>query len=249
MTGYESKVEKSFNTQIEDIKRQAAYKAVDDWFSEELKVIGIGSGTTVAYAIERIAQKDIRDIVFVPTGFQSRQLILDFGLYLGDVDVYSTVDIIFDGADEVDRNLNCIKGGGACLFQEKLIASSAKKKVIIADYRKRSHILGEKWHQGIPVEVIPIACSRVINCLIRLGSSKPTLRLSTKYKAGPIITDHGNFIIDAPFGKIEDPTVLEKDIKMIIGVVEVGLFVNIADVVYFGNEDQTVISCYKGCKS
>ncbi|EMR11146.1 ribose 5-phosphate isomerase A [Pneumocystis murina B123] len=249
MSEYKNIWEKSFKSEIEEAKRHAAYKAVDECFSEEMKVIGIGSGTTVAYAIERIAQKDVKDIIFIPTGFQSRQLILDFGLYLGDVDAYSTVDIVFDGADEVDENLNCIKGGGACLFQEKLVASSAKKKVIIADYRKKSHILGEKWHQGVPVEVIPVACSRVMNNLIRLGSSKPRLRLSSRYKAGPMITDHGNFIIDAPFGRIKDPEILEKNIKMIIGVVEVGLFVNIADVVYFGNEDKTVISYYKGYKS
>ncbi|KTW28848.1 ribose 5-phosphate isomerase A [Pneumocystis carinii B80] len=248
MAEYENEWEKPFKSEIEKAKQQAAYKAVDECFSEEMKIIGIGSGSTVAYAVERIAQKKVKDMIFIPTGFQSRQLILDLGLYLGDVDVYSTVDIVFDGADEVDDDLNCIKGGGACLFQEKLVASSAKKKVIIADYRKKSHILGEKWHQGIPVEVIPVACSRVMNNLIRLGSLGPKLR-PCRHKAGPMITDHGNFIIDAPFGKIKHPEVLEKNIKMIIGVVEVGLFVNIADVVYFGNEDETVISYYKERKN
>lgn len=240
------KWEKTNHFEIEQVKQCAAYKAVDECLSEEMKVIGIGSGSTVKYVIERIAHnQNVKNMIFIPTGFQSRQLILDFGLNLGDVDAYSTVDIIFDGADEVDENLNCIKGGGACLFQEKLVASTAKKRIIIADYRKKSVVLGEKCDHGVPIEIIPIAYSRVINNLIHLGSLNPRLRLCDKYKVGPMITDHGNFIIDAPFGKIKDPQTLERNIKIISGVVEVGLFVNISDIVYFGNEDKTVISYHK----
>ncbi|CCJ31082.1 unnamed protein product [Pneumocystis jirovecii] len=238
--------EKYSAVKIEEAKRCAAYAAVDDNFSEEIKVIGIGSGTTIAYVVERIAQKQgSQNMIFIPTGFQSRQLILDASLSLGDVDAYSSIDLVFDGADEIDENLNCIKGGGACLFQEKLIAVSAKKRIIIADYRKKSSVLGDKWQQGIPVEVVPIAYSRVMNSLIQLGALNPKLRLCNIYKAGPVITDHGNFIIDAPFGKINNPSVLEKSIKMLIGVVEVGLFINIADIIYFGNENGDVIVCHK----
>ncbi|KAG4305226.1 hypothetical protein PORY_001396 [Pneumocystis oryctolagi] len=228
---------------IEEAKKCAAYAAVDDYFSDEIKVVGIGSGTTIAYVIERISQKKgSQNIVFIPTGFQSRQLILDAGLCLGDVDAYSSVDLVFDGADEVDKDLNCIKGGGACLFQEKLVAASAKKRIIVTDYRKKSSILGDKWQQGIPIEVVPIAYSRVMKSLIQLGALNPKLRLCNTYsKMGPVITDHGNFIIDAPFGKISDPSALEKEIKMLIGVIEVGLFINIADVIYFGNENGIVV--------
>ncbi|KAG4301021.1 hypothetical protein PCANB_002634 [Pneumocystis canis] len=238
------------NENIEEAKRKAAYLAVDNHFlKEEVKVIGIGSGTTMKYVVERISQKEnLKNKIFIPTGFQSRQLLLDAGLHLGDVDAHLIVDLVFDGADEIDENLNCIKGGGACLFQEKLIAANAKKRIIIADYRKKSIVLGDKWHQGIPIEVIPIAYSRVMNNLLHLGASKPKLRLCNMYKAGPVITDHGNFIIDAPFGKIIDPSTLEKGIKMLIGVVEVGLFVNIADVIYFGNKNGTVSSYYKNIK-
>lgn len=254
---------------IEKSKRLAAHAAVDDHFPKPAKVVGIGSGSTIVYAVEKILQlKDIEDVIFVPTGFQSRELIVQGGLRLGAISEYSILhskrsdfarypelDVAIDGADEVDSNLQCIKGGGACLFQEKLVAISAKKFIIVAgtqfaflkltlDFRKHSKLLGHTWTQGVPVEIVTLAHTKVLNDLLRLGAKTAQLRMGGKAKAGPIITDNGNFIIDADFGEISDPEGLATKIKSLVGVVEVGLFINIADAVYFGNEGYTTVrSC------
>lgn len=229
---------------VEASKRLAAHKAVDDHFPKDARVIGIGSGSTVIYAVERILElKDIQDVVFVPTGFQSKELINGGGLRLGEIDGFPEIDVAFDGADEVDSNLQCIKGGGACLFQEKLVASCAAKFVIVADYRKNSKLLGEKWVQGIPIEIVPLSHAKVIRELIKLGSDNPSLRMGGKAKAGPVLTDNGNFIIDAPFPirtQENHPAKLLSQIKSLCGVVECGLFVDMAEVAYFGNEDGSV---------
>lgn len=123
---------------IEGAKRLAAYRAVDEHFPPNARFVGIGSGSTVVYVVERIAQlpRERTDhVVFVPTGFQSRELILRAGLKLGSVDMATEpLEVVFDGADEVDPYLNCIKGGGACLFQEKLVAISGRKFVVVAGW-------------------------------------------------------------------------------------------------------------------
>jgi ribose 5-phosphate isomerase A len=120
---------------VESAKRLAAFRAVDENFPPHARFVGIGSGSTVIYVVERIVQlgREVTDpIVFVPTGYQSKQLILNAGLRLGSIDTYTELDVAFDGADEVDPYLNCIKGGGACLFQEKLVAICAKKFIAVA---------------------------------------------------------------------------------------------------------------------
>ncbi|BFZ59263.1 ribose-5-phosphate isomerase rki1 [Saitoella coloradoensis] len=228
---------------VEKAKRLASHRAVDEHFPEHAKVVGIGSGSTVVYAVERILQrKDLKDIIFIPTGFQSKELIVNGGLRLGEISGYPVLDVAFDGADEVDSALNCIKGGGACLFQEKLVASCAKKFILVADYRKNSSILGKEWTQGVPIEVVPLAQASVLRILSNMGAQNPQLRMGGKAKAGPIITDNGNFIIDAHFGQIPVELVrqLAAEIKAIVGVVEVGLFVDMADAAYFGNDDGSV---------
>lgn len=226
---------------VEASKRLAARKAVEDHFPADAKVIGIGSGSTVIYAVERILERDdTDDVIFIPTGFQSKELINGGGLTLGEIDAHPIIDVAFDGADEVDAGLQCIKGGGACLFQEKLVASCAKKFVIVADYRKNSAQLGEKWHQGLPIEIVPLAHAKVIRDLVSLGSLDPALRMGGKAKAGPVLTDNGNFIIDAPFPIGVDPFELLKSIKLLCGVVECGIFAGMAHVAYFGNEDGSV---------
>lgn len=226
---------------VEASKRLAARKAVEDHFPANAKVIGIGSGSTVIYAVERILEMDnTEDITFISTGFQSKELINGGGLRLGEIDGFPEIDVAFDGADEVDSNLHCIKGGGACLFQEKLVASCARKFVIVADYRKNSAELGEKWHQGVPIEIVPLSHAKVIRDLVALGSKEPVLRMGGKAKAGPVLTDNGNFIIDAPFETGRDPHKLLQDIKALCGVVECGIFAGMAQVAYFGNEDGSV---------
>ncbi|CCD23446.1 ribose-5-phosphate isomerase RKI1 NDAI_0B04120 [Naumovozyma dairenensis CBS 421] len=237
--------------QLEEAKRKAAYRAIDENIDfENHKIIGIGSGSTVVYVAERLGQylKDekyaskVSQFICIPTGFQSKKLILDNGLQLSNMELYSQLDIAFDGADEVDYNLQLIKGGGGCLFQEKLVSSNAKKFIIVADYRKKSpKYLGTNWVQGVPIEVVPSAYVSVCKDLEnKLGAKKAVLRECKGGKAGPVVTDNNNFIIDADFGTIEDPKQLHKDIKLLVGVIETGLFIDNAAKVYFGNEDGSV---------
>ncbi|KAK6462181.1 ribose-5-phosphate isomerase [Scheffersomyces coipomensis] len=226
---------------VEEAKKQAAYKAVDDNFPPHAKYVGIGSGSTVVYVAERIGQLKNKDsFICIPTGFQSKQLIIDNGLKLGTIEQFSDLDIAFDGADEVDPQLNLIKGGGACLFQEKLVAVSAKKFVVVADYRKKSDVLGKQWKQGIPIEIVPNSYVKITKDLKSLGAITVTLRQGGKAKAGPIITDNNNFLIDADFGEVKDPVSLHNKIKSLVGVVETGIFTNVASVSYFGEEDGKV---------
>ncbi|CAD6585523.1 MAG: ribose-5-phosphate isomerase rki1 [Tremellales sp. Tagirdzhanova-0007] len=237
---------------VESAKRLAAFAAVDRHVRLQDKYIGIGSGSTVPYVVDRILAQGIEantGRVFIPTGFQSKELIVKAGLTLGDVDQYPNLDVTIDGADEVDNELNAIKGGGACQLREKVLAEAATTWVIVADYRKNSHILGTTWTQGIPIEVAPFAYAKVLSNLAEIGSpnlmpsGKPGLSLRMgKMKAGPVVTDNGCLIIDAPFPEemMKDPAELLHRIKMLTGVVEVGLFCGMARAAYFGNEDGTV---------
>ena len=112
------------------------------------------------------------------------------------------------------------------------------------DFRKHSKVLGHSWTQGVPVEIVPLSHTKVLTDLLSLGARNPQLRMGGKAKAGPIITDNGNFIIDAHFGEIADPERLAKKIKELVGVVEVGLFINMADAAYFGNEGSIWLVLY-----
>jgi len=230
---------------IEQSKQLAAYTAVDKHILPHHKIIGIGSGSTVPYVVERIVQQGAelnKDRIFIPTGFQSKELIISSHLNLGDVDQFLTIDVTIDGADEVDPQLNCIKGGGACHLREKVLAEAAKTFIVVADYRKNSEYLGKSFAQGVPIEVVPFAYAKVLRDLREvLGSPSASLRMA-KAKAGPVVSDNGNFVIDAPFSRelIKDPYVLLPKIKLLTGVVEVGLFCNIAQAAYFGNQDGSV---------
>ncbi|KAJ3291439.1 hypothetical protein HK104_006103 [Borealophlyctis nickersoniae] len=231
-----------FQSKLHTAKRKASYAAIDDHVNASTQVIGIGSGSTVVFCVERLAQRvkaeSLPVVACIPTSFQAKQLIVEAGLPLADLNQHPTIDVAFDGADEVDASLNCIKGGGACHLQEKLVAASSKKLVIVADYRKDSNVLGSQWKLGVPLEVVPMAYVPILKKLEALGS-KPTLRMGVR-KAGPVITDNGNFVIDADFGEIKDAVALHRKLIEIPGIVETGLFCGIAEVAYFGNKDGTV---------
>jgi ribose 5-phosphate isomerase A len=157
---------------------------------------------------------------------------------LSDLSQHPELDVAIDGADEVDPALNCIKGGGACHTQEKLVAVAAAHFVVIADSRKRSARLLTGWRKGIPLEVLPLAYVPVMKRIEALGG-QPRLRMAVA-KAGPVVTDNGNFVIDADFGGgagIDDPKGLHIQLKLIAGVVETGIFAGIAEAAYFGNDD------------
>ncbi|KAH7100054.1 ribose-5-phosphate isomerase [Auriculariales sp. MPI-PUGE-AT-0066] len=240
---------------IETAKRLAAYTAVEQHVLPNHRVIGIGSGSTVPYVVERIVQQGEevnKNRVFIPTGFQSKNLIVAHGLVLGDIEQYPEIDVTIDGADEcvifsififililhrVDDNLNCIKGGGGCQYREKVLAEAANTFILVADYRKKSHALGTNWKKGIPIEVVSFGYTRVQQQLKSLGAhSSLELRMAGAAKAGPVVTDNGNFIIDAIFDAelMAKPSELLQKLKALTGVVEVGLFCGVAKSAYYG---------------
>ncbi|XP_054159625.1 ribose-5-phosphate isomerase-like [Oppia nitens] len=226
-------------------KRDAAFKAVDNHLKDGMNV-GIGSGSTIVFAVERIVQKKL-DVICIPTSFQSKQLIREKGLRLSDLEETTHLDVAIDGADEVDtKTLVLIKGGGAALTQEKIVAMAAKELIIVADCTKESQYLGQHWTKGLPIEVIPMAYKVVINKLEQQLNGKACLRMA-KAKAGPVVTDNGNFIIDWIFPINESEkrdikywTEVNTKIKLIAGVVETGLFIDMTSVVYFGSNDGSV---------
>ncbi|XP_006038553.1 ribose-5-phosphate isomerase [Alligator sinensis] len=220
---------------------KAARVAVDGHVQNN-QVLGIGSGSTIVHAVHRLAervQQENLNVICVPTSFQARQLILQNGLILSDLDRHPELDVAIDGADEVDSDLNLIKGGGGCLTQEKIVAGYAKCFIVIADYRKDSKNLGERWKKGIPIEVIPMAYVPVTRALEKKFGGVAELRMAVS-KAGPVVTDNGNFILDWKFDMVHKWKDVNTTIKMIPGVVETGLFINMAEAVYFGMEDGSV---------
>ncbi|XP_013398753.1 ribose-5-phosphate isomerase [Lingula anatina] len=236
---------KYFSTEMDSIKlgkKSAAYIAVDENIQDN-QVIGIGSGSTIVYAAERIAQKVKEEklkLVCIPTSFQARQLILDNGLTLSDLERNPELDVALDGADEVDSRFNLIKGGGGCLTQEKIVASCSKKFIVIADFRKDSQVLGEHYTRGIPIEVIPMAYKPIMRKIKTLYGGSLELRMA-RAKAGPLITDNGNFIIDWKFESGDhDWKKVNTELLMIPGIVETGLFINMANKAYFGMQDGTI---------
>jgi ribose 5-phosphate isomerase A len=217
---------------VEAAKRKAALAAVKhvkDGF-----VVGLGSGSTAAYAIEALGERIKRGnlgLLAVPTSYQAFLLAVKCGIAVTTLDEHPVVDLAIDGADQIDAKLNLIKGMGAALAREKIVASVSKQNVIIADEGKKVQVLGENNHP-VPVEVLPFAITTVKRKIEAVGG-KAVLR-EGRGKLGPVITDNGNAVIDAVFGVISNVAELEKKLKMIPGVVETGLFVNLADIAYVG---------------
>ncbi|KAK4290564.1 hypothetical protein Pmani_028415 [Petrolisthes manimaculis] len=226
---------------VESAKKAAAFRAVDNHIKDTHRV-GIGSGSTVVYAVERLAQRVHKEglkVTCVPTSFQARQLIVNNDLVLSDLEITPQLDVAIDGADEADYKLTLIKGGGGCQLQEKIVAAAADLFVVIADYRKNSRVLGEQWTKGVPIEVLPMAYRPVQMKIESKLGGKAILR-QAKAKAGPVVTDNGNFVLDWVFDRTHDWQQVNQEIMMIPGVVETGLFVNMAKIAYFGMEDGTV---------
>lgn len=229
---------------LEAAKKLAAYRAVDEHVTNN-SILGIGSGSTVVYAVERLAER-VRDenlkVICIPTSFQAKQLIIENKLVLSELDVNPVLDLVIDGADEVDKNMVLIKGGGGCLLQEKIVASCAKKMVVIADFTKDSKQLGDQYKKGIPIEVVPLAYVPITKKIEQKFGGKIVLRMA-KAKAGPCVTDNGNFILDWHFEqKGQDWEEVNWKLLAIPGVVETGLFVQMAEKAYFGQADGTVSS-------
>ncbi|MGD2180470.1 ribose-5-phosphate isomerase RpiA [Lusitaniella coriacea] len=197
-------------------------------------IVGLGTGSTTAYAIEslgnRLQSGDLKDIVGVPTSFQAEVLAKQYGIPLTTLDAIDRIDVAIDGADEVDPQKNLIKGGGAAHTREKVVDSLAAEFIVVVDSGKLVDRLGSTFL--LPVEVIPMAVTPVMRAIEKLGG-KPELRMGIK-KAGPVVTDQGNLVIDVKFEAIDNPVELEKTLNNLPGVLENGLFVGVANTILVG---------------
>jgi len=216
-----------------ELKKQVGYEAAK--LVKDGDIVGLGTGSTTLHFIERLGERvktEELDIMGVPTSYQSFFLARDLGIKITTLEE-NDVDLAVDGADEVDPNLNLIKGGGAAHTREKVVSRSAKRFVIVADESKVS----EKLEHYVPIEVLPYARELVAKQIKELGGN-PELRMAAR-KDGPVITDNGNFVIDASFGIIADPKEISAKLSQLTGVVEHGIFTNV-DEVYIGKNDGSV---------
>jgi ribose 5-phosphate isomerase A len=213
-------------------KRGAAYAAAAH--VKDGMVVGLGSGSTAAYAIIALGERrkhESLNVLGVPSSYQAFSLAVQCGIPITTLEEHPTLDLNIDGADQIDPQLNLIKGMGAALAREKIVAAASRQNIIIADAQKHVKVLGENNHP-VPIEILPFSIALVRKRIQKLGGA-PHLR-ETKGKLGPVISDNGNAIMDATFGLINDPTVLEHRLRIIPGVVETGLFIGLADIVYLG---------------
>jgi ribose 5-phosphate isomerase A len=199
-------------------------------------VCGLGTGSTVAFLLaelgRRVKEENLK-ITGVPTSFQSRLLCKEYGIPLLEIQDCSELDLAIDGADEVDPAFNVIKGGGAAHTREKIVAVMAKKFVVIVDESKMVDRLGQSF--PVPVEVVPSALKYVTAVLTKLGG-EPQLRLGIR-KDGPVITDNGQFVVDVKFEAGTDLKEADRILHQTPGVVETGLFYDLARQVLVGISD------------
>ena len=214
---------------LQDAIQKLAKDAVK--LAKGARVVGLGSGSTAAFIVREIAKLSGKDsIEFVPTSLQIKIEAEKSGLRMADENRIPDIDIVFDGADQIDNKFNMIKGGGGALLREKILISSAKKVVIVADESKFVQSFG----RSVPIEVHPMARSAVAKKLAEMDG-KPALRMLDK--GYPFVTENGNIILDTTFASIPDPKKKEMELKSIAGVLEVGLFTRRADVYYKAKRD------------
>ena len=215
-------------------KSAAGFHAAD--LVEDDMVIGLGTGSTVYYMIERLSGR-IRDglrVSGIPTSYQTAIRAREYGIPLTTLDDSPIIDLAIDGADEVDPRLNLIKGRGAAMTREKCVAAAAFRFIVVVDEQK----VVSRLSAPVPVEILPFAITPAMAQLRGLGC-RPVIRDGVK-KDGPVITDNGNFIVDCTFAEIARPAEIEEAIGRIPGIVESGLFCGFADktTVIVGNEKE-----------
>ena len=218
----------------DDRKKRAALEAAQ--FIESGMVVGLGSGTTAAFALEAIALRleegDLDGILGVPTALATERKAQELGIPLTTLDDHPQIDLTIDGADEVDPGLELIKGGGGALLREKIVAQASAREIIVVDDTKLSERLGSRF--PLPVEVLPFGWALEHAYLKSLGA-EPVLR---KSGAGEIFeTDQGNWILDAEFGPIEDAPKLARRLDGRAAIVAHGLFLGLATDVVVAGED------------
>lgn len=216
-----------------DQEKQAAAQA-SLRFVREGNIVGLGTGSTAAYAVRFLAERVQAGLKIrgIPTSTHTKELAAGLGIPLATLDECPQIDVTIDGADEIDPELRLIKGGGGALLREKVVASASRQLVIIADSTKQVSMLGRF---PLPVEVIPFARTVVTKKISALGAS---VSLRTDSAGNPFITDEGHHILDCNFGQIPDPPALARELNAVPGVVEHGLFIGMADVVLIAKGDQ-----------
>ncbi|MBA2682268.1 MAG: ribose-5-phosphate isomerase RpiA [Ktedonobacteraceae bacterium] len=209
----------------QDTWKRAAGEAAAE-LVETGMVIGLGSGSTAEYMVQALArriQAGLHIVGAVPTSLRTEQLARDLGVPLTDLDRHPELDLDLDGADEIDPQLYLIKGGGGALLREKVVASAARRFVVIADVSKQVQYLGYRF--PLPIETLPFAVTPVRRHLETLGAAVQVRQHDNR----AFLTDNGNVILDCTFtGGISDPVDMEARIRRIVGVVESGLFLHMA---------------------
>lgn len=215
-------------------KRRAGRSAAET--VEDGAVVGLGTGSTAAEAISVLGQRVDAglDITGIPTSYQARRTATEAGIPLTDLGESDRLDVAIDGADQVANDV-AIKGGGAAHTREKIVAAAADEVQLVVDETK----LAETLDHPVPVAVIPAARSTVSAAIRGLGG-EPTLRAATR-KDGPVVTDEGNLVLDCDFGSITAPARLGQSLSEVPGVVEHGLFIDLADEIHVGRSEDVAI--------
>lgn len=211
-------------------KRRAGERAAD--MVTDGMVVGLGTGSTVYWTLQRLGERVQQGLRIrgVPTSRRTEELALALGIPLTSFADVGELDLTIDGADEIDPRLDLIKGGGGALLREKIVAAASRRLIVVADRSKLVPTLGVR---PLPVEVIPFGHQMTARRVAALGCV-PALRLAD---GQPFVTDNGNYIFDCPFGAIPDLAHLQRELKLLTGVVETGLFVGMADLVVIGTSD------------
>ena len=219
---------------IQKLKQQAAERAVE--CIESGMVVGLGHGSTALFAVRRIAELlnagKLSEILGVPCSLQVEEEARQLGIPLGTLDEHPIIDVTIDGADEVDPNLDLIKGGGGALLREKIVAQASLREIIVVEESKLSPTLGTRW--PVPVEVIPFGWRSQISFLESLGA-----RVTVRQASGErrFITDQGNLILDCNFGPLSQPAQIARELNQRTGIVEHGLFLGLTtDVIVAGEK-------------
>ena len=216
----------------DEMKRRAAERAVVE--VESGMVVGLGTGTTAAFALEALGRRVAEGlkIIGIPTSERTAAAARRLGIPLASLAEHRRIDLTIDGADQVERGtLNLVKGLGGALLREKIVASASDRMIVIADRSKLVTRLGALT--PLPVELVPFGAPVALDRLATLGA-KPRLRQDG---AGPFVTDGGNYIADCAFGEIADAAALAAALAAIVGVVESGFFIGLADQAMIGGPD------------
>ena len=213
---------------IDEAKRQAGIAACDEVRSGMR--LGLGTGSTVHHTIVELARRHHEeglDVVGVPTSLATHALATRLGLPLVELDDVEGLDLVIDGADEVDASFQLIKGGGAALLREKLVAQASGAMVVVADDRKMVETLGAF---PLPIEITPFGHGTTLKAIMTVLDCEATLRMDGE---APLTTDNGTYIVDARTGpSLTDPASTETSLLALAGVVQVGLFIDMCDVVH-----------------